>query len=138
VREGGVQALYRSARRGGDPLAIAVIAWEYSGVARQPHPALTARRRKHLLRYCGIADRMFGQGEGARYLLDVMLGHGRCDGREVCSLDFFVCDLRSWVRATRRGRRGRPPIPHERAGWYVEREERRAVLAAFPKRRRRR
>ncbi len=125
MREGRV-ALYRAVDAGCDPLAVAIVAWECSGVARQEHPALTARRREHLLRYCAIADRLDGPGAGARELLDIIFEHGHYNGpRVVCSLDYFVCELRRWVRATRRTRRGRPPLPHERSGWYLEREERR-------------
>jgi hypothetical protein len=139
TKEVGVQALWSAVEAGGDPLTVAVIAWECSGVNRQAHPALTARRREHLERYCAIADRLLGPGAGLRYLLDVILGHRTARaGEQVCSLDHFVCALRRWVRATRRAQRGRPPIPHERAGWFLEREERREYLAALEKLSRRR
>lgn len=134
TREGGAQALYAALDAGGDPLTVAVVAWEISGVTRQQHPALTARRRLHLERYCRIADRLEGPGAGGRFLLDVILEHGACRaGEVVCSLDYFVCSLRRWVRATRREARGFEPIPHEKAGWWFEREERREHAAAIAK-----
>jgi hypothetical protein len=73
----------------------------------------------------------------------VILGHQAATGGEVvCSLDHFVCQLRRWVRATRRARKGRPPIPHERSGWWLEREERRhhqlQIASLGPRRSRRR
>ncbi|HWD11501.1 MAG TPA: hypothetical protein VG366_06635 [Solirubrobacteraceae bacterium] len=125
MRGRGRSALYAAVDAGADPLAVAVVAWECSGVNRQEHPALTAKRRLHLERYCAIAARLEGAGTGERFLLDVIVGHRAARGELICSLDYFVCELRRWVRATRRARRGREPIPHERAGWYLEREERR-------------
>jgi hypothetical protein len=126
MRGAGRSALSAAVDAGGDALAVAVVAWESSGVAAQAHPALTAKRRLHLERYCRIAARLLGPGAGERFLLDVILGHQAATGGEVVhSLDYFVCQLRKWVRATRRSLRGLPPVPHERAGWYEEREERR-------------
>ncbi len=130
MREGRA-ALSAAADAGGDPLVVAIVAWECCGSRRQDHPALTAKRREHLERYCRIADQLLGAGAGIRYLLDVMHTHELAGGGEqVCSLDYFVCDLRRFVRAARRAAKGRPPIPHEKAGWWFEREERRAHQAA--------
>jgi hypothetical protein len=129
--------LFAAARAGGDPLTVAVVAWDCCGSRRQLHPALTSKRRLHLERYCTIADRLLGPGAGAHFLVDAILGHdAERAGEEVCSLDHFVCLLRRWVRQVRRQRKGLAPVPHEKAGWYLEREERREARAALKPRRR--
>ncbi len=127
---GGARALLEAVEAGADPIAAAIVAWELCGSARQAHPALSARRRLHLERYCAIADRLLGAGAGARYLLELILGHDRLAGEQVCSLDYFVCQLRQYVRRERRRARGLEPVPFERSGWYEEREERLANAAA--------
>ena len=134
MRESGRAALEAAIDAEVDALAVAVVAWEHCGVTAQLHPALTAKRRLHLERYCRIAARLLGPGAGERYLLDLILGHEAARAGEVVhSLDHFACELRRWVRATRRALRGRPPIAHEKAGWYEEREERREHAAAVAK-----
>jgi hypothetical protein len=134
TRGAGRAALYAAVDAGVDALTVAVVAWELCGVCAQPHPALTPKRRLHLERYCRIAAQLLGPGAGERYLLDLIHGHQAATGGEVVhSLDHFVCQLRRWLKATRRALKGKPPIPHNRSGWFEERLEREERAAAAAK-----
>src|SRR5581483_8517679 len=110
----GPEALSQAARAGGDPVAIAIVAWELWFDGR---PALSRKRRLQLERSCLTIDRIRGEtGAGALHLLGFMaevrgdLGLWAAMHPHMpppATLAWFVTRLRRDARAWRRQWRAR-------------------------------
>lgn len=140
-----IEVLKAAAVDGVDPVAVAIVGWERL-VDPCRHPALSARRRAHLVQACLIADR-YGStagpapGAGLASLLEEM-DHDRRQGVRVESLGYYVCQLRRRAKAWRRMAKGLPPETTKTivnddgeqlqlsSGWWDEREQRLGPEAA--------